>query len=126
MAKLFFHILNILLFIVYLYPGSLLGLLLYGNVSKQPQLTKDFIFSFSEISSNHIYAFTLLSLIGLYSYSNIQKLIILYLFFISIVLELFHLMIPNRSFQFSDLFGNISGVLISILILILFNFWRKK
>ena len=60
MAKLFFHILNILFFIVYLYPGSILGLLLYGNVSKQPQLTKDFIFSFSEISSNHIYAFTFL------------------------------------------------------------------
>ena len=57
MAKLFFHILNILLFIVYLYPGSILGLLLYGNINKQPQLTKDFIFSFSEISSNHIYAF---------------------------------------------------------------------
>ena len=64
MAKLFFHISNILFFIVYLYPGSILGLLLYGNVSKQPQLTKDFIFSFSEISSNHIYALIFLSLLS--------------------------------------------------------------
>ena len=56
---------------------------------------------------------------------NLKK-IISYLFLISIVLELLHVFIPNRSFQFSDLFGNISGVLISIFILILINFWRKK
>ena len=73
MAKLFFHISNILFFIVYLYPGSILGLLLYGNVSKQPQLTKDFIFSFSEISSNHIYAFIFLSLLGFFCYFKKKK-----------------------------------------------------
>ena len=95
MAKLFFHILNILFFIVYLYPGSILGLLLYGNVSKQPQLTKDFIFSFSEISSNHIYAFIFLSLLGFFCYFKKKKnLIIFYLFSISIFLELFHIIIP--------------------------------
>ena len=54
MAKLFFHILNILFFIVYLYPGSIPGLLLYGNINKQPQLTEDFIFSFSENPSPSI------------------------------------------------------------------------
>ena len=105
MAKLFFHILNILFFIVYLYPGSILGLLLYGNVSKQPQLTKDFIFSFSEISSNHIYAFTFLSLFGFFCYFKKKKnLIIFYLFSISIFLELLHIIIPERSFQISDLY----------------------
>tara|TARA_Y100001970_G_scaffold274948_1_gene375497 strand:- start:34 stop:402 length:369 start_codon:yes stop_codon:yes gene_type:complete len=122
MAKLIFHIINILFIFLYVYPGSILGFIFYKDFSKQPQITADF----SLISSNHIYAFTLLSLIGLYSYSNIQKLIILYLFFISIVLELFHLMIPNRSFQFSDLFGNIIGILMSLILLIFFNFWRKK
>ena len=126
MAKLFFHILNILFFIVYLYPGSILGLLLYGNVSKQPQLTKDFIFSFSEISSNHIYAFIFLSLFGFFCYFKKKKnLIIFYLFSISIFLELFHIIIPERSFQISDLYGNIIGVFISLLITYIIYYAKK-
>ena len=122
MAKLIFQIINIIFIILYVYPGSILGFIINKDFSKQPQITSDFML----ISSNHVYAFLVLSLTGILSYFNVQKVIIFYLFFISIILELFHLLIPNRSFQFSDLFGNISGVLISILILILFNFWRKK
>ena len=78
------------------------------------------------MSSNHVYAFFLLSSLGLISYLKNLKIIILYLILSSISLELLHLFIPNRSFQFSDLFGNIVGVLVPIFILILFNFWRKK
>ena len=119
-TKIFFHLINLVFLIFYLYPGSILGFLLYNNFSKQPQVTPDFYFS-----SNHVYAFMALSLFGLISYIN-KKNIIIYFIFISIFLELAHLVIPNRSFQFSDLFGNITGVLISVFILILFNYWRKK
>ena len=122
MAKLIFQIINIIFIILYVYPGSILGFIINKDFSKQPQITSDFML----ISSNHVYAFLVLSLTGILSYFNVQKVIIFYLFFISIILELFHLLIPNRSFQFSDLFGNIIGVLIPICILILFNFWRKK
>ena len=122
MAKLIFQIINIIFIILYVYPGSILGFIIYKDFSKQPQITSDFML----ISSNHVYAFLVLSLTGILSYFNVQKVIIFYLFFISIILELFHLLIPNRSFQFSDLFGNIIGVLISLLILIIINFWRKK
>ena len=121
MTKIIFHILNIIFIILYIYPGSLLGFLIYKDISKQPQISPDFI-----VSSNHVYAFLLLSFLGLISYLKSFKKIILYLISISIILELLHLIIPNRSFQFSDLFGNIIGVLLSIFILILFNFWRKK
>ncbi len=122
MAKLIFQIINIIFIILYVYPGSILGFIINKDFSKQPQITSDFML----ISSNHVYAFIVLSLTGILSYFNVQKVIIFYLFFISIILELFHLLIPNRSFQFSDLFGNIIGVLISLLILIIINFWRKK
>ncbi len=122
MAKLIFQIINIIFIILYVYPGSILGFIINKDFSKQPQITSDFML----ISSNHVYAFLVLSLTGILSYFNVQKVIIFYLFFISIILELFHLLIPNRSFQFSDLFGNIIGVLISLLILIIINFWRKK
>jgi len=121
MTKIIFHILNIIFVFLYIYPGSLLGFLIYKDISKQPQISPDFV-----VSSNHLFAFLLLSSLGLLSYFKSLKKIILYLIFISIILELLHLYIPNRSFQFSDLFGNIVGVLISVLILILFNFWRKK
>ena len=121
MTKIIFHLLNIIFVFLYIYPGSLLGFLIYNDISKQPQISPDFI-----ISSNHLYAFFSLSSLGLISYSKSTKKIILYLISISVILELFHLFIPNRSFQFLDLFGNIAGVLISIFILILFNFWRKK
>ena len=121
MTKIIFHILNIIFIILYIYPGSLLGFLIYKDILKQPQISPDFM-----VSSNHVYAFLLLSFLGLVSYLKTFKIIILYLISISIILELLHLIIPNRSFQFSDLFGNIVGVLVPIFILILFNFWRKN
>ena len=121
MTKIIFHILNIIFVFLYIYPGSLLGFLIYKDFSKQPQISPDFL-----VSSNHLYAFVLLSLLGLISYFESLKKITLYLVLISIILELLHLIIPNRSFQFSDLFGNILGVLISLIILILINHWRKK
>ena len=122
MTKIIFHLLNIIFVFLYIYPGSLLGFLIYKDISKQPQISTDFFI----FSSNHVYAFLLLSSLGLISYFKNIKIIILYLVIISIILELLHLFIPNRTFQLSDLFGNIIGVLIPILILILFNFWRKK
>ena len=120
-TKIFFHILNLLFVVFYVYPGSILGFFLYNDFSKQPQVTPDFIFS-----SNHVYAFAILSILGLISYINKKKLIIVYFIFLSTILELSHLAIPNRSFQFSDLFGNILGVLVSILILKIYFYLEKK
>ena len=122
MTKIIFHLLNVIFVFLYVYPGSLLGFLIYKDILKQPQIFPDFF----ALSSNHVYAFLLLSSFGLISYFKSLNIIVLYLILISVILELLHLIIPNRSFQFSDLFGNIVGVLISIFVLIIFNFWRKK
>jgi len=43
---------------------------------------------------------------------NFQK-IVYGVFALSVVLEVFHLIIPNRSFQIGDLIGNILGVLLA-------------
>ena len=43
---------------------------------------------------------------------NFQKLVY-GLFFLSVILELFHFIIPNRSFQLGDLIGNILGVIVA-------------
>ena len=114
-----FHSVNLILIIVYLYPGSLFGCYLYNNCYVQPQITKNLIFSSNySISSNHVYVFIILSFFGMLAYygSNRVKFLITYLFSLSIILELFHLIIPNRGFEWSDLFGNIMGLIIVIVI----------
>ena len=111
--KLGFYLVNLIFIIFYLYPGSIFGCFLYNDCSIQPQITRDFI-----ISSNHLYIFTILSTLGMAVYKNKKKikLLILYLFLLSIILELLHIIIPNRSFELRDLFGNISGVILIIII----------
>ena len=122
-TKILFNIINTIIIILYVYPGSVLGFLIYGEFHKQPQITQDFL----SISSNHVYTFFLLSSVGLIAYYKSNKILILnYLILSSIILEILHLLIPNRSFQYGDLFGNIVGVLMSILLFTIFNFWRKR
>ena len=108
-----FHSANIILIVFYLYPGSIFGHLLYSDSSIQPQLTKDFV-----VSSNHLYVFIVLSLLGVMAYQKTPNIdfVIIYLFLLSIILELFHVIIPTREFEWADLFGNISGVLFIIII----------
>jgi len=111
--KIGFYFANIILIILYLFPGSILGWFLYNDHLTQPQITRDFI-----ISSNHVYAFVLLSSLGIFSFHNTRRINLLsvYLFSLSIILELFHIIIPNRGFEMNDLFGNIVGVLLVIVI----------
>ena len=120
--KLIFHIANILLIVFYLFPGSILGCLLYNDCKTQPQLTPDFI-----VSSNHVYVFIIISFLGFIGYSKKTtfKYIITYLFFISVFLELMHIAIPERGFEIKDLTGNIVGVVISLIIFLIFK-QRKK
>ena len=108
-----FHSANIILIIFYLYPGSIFGHFLYSDSTIQPQLTRNFI-----ISSNHLYVFIILSVLGVIAYQKTKKIkfMIVYLFSLSIILELFHIIIPTRGFEWSDLFGNIFGVLFVIVI----------
>ena len=111
--KIGFYTLNIILIILYFFPGSILGWFLYNDHLVQPQITRNFI-----ISSNHVYAFVLLTSLGVFSFYNTKKInfLIVYLFLLSIILELFHIIIPNRGFEISDLMGNIVGVILVLLI----------
>ena len=116
--KIGFYFANIILITLYLYPGSIFGCFLFDNCYIQPQITKDFITRDFIISSNHVYAFALLSSLGIFSFHNTQKInfLIIYFFLLSIILELFHIIIPNRGFGMSDIFGNIVGVILVVFI----------
>ena len=110
--KIVFYSLNFSLIFLYLYPGSLIGQVAYGNKKIQPQITPDFI-----ISSNHFYVFILVSVIGFLTFIKMKQVknLVIYLILLSIVLEFLHIIIPQRTFQWSDLFGNLIGVLVVIL-----------
>ena len=116
--KFIFYFINFFLIFLYLFPGSLLGWFFFGDKKIQPQITPDFI-----VSSNHFYVFALLSLVGFLSFIKLEhkKYLMIYLIILSIILEILHLVIPERSFQWSDLFGNLLGVIVVIFINNLIN-----
>ena len=118
--KFIFYLFNFFLILLYLYPGSLIGCFLYNDCKLQPQITADFI-----VSTNHLYAFGLFSIIGYLTFNKSSQIIYLtfYLILLSIMLEILHYFIPERSFEIPDLFGNFIGV---IVITIIVYFLKKN
>ena len=107
------------LLILYLFPGSLIGYFLYGDLGKQPDMIPNPIGS----SINHAIAFFYLTTIGLISYLNQTSFnkILIFLVTLSLFLELSHLFIPNRSFESLDLFANLLGTFLAIVIIFLYK-----
>ena len=124
--KLSFYFSNLFLFIFYLYPGSIFGCFLYNDCNTQPKLTRDFTLDYMIISSNHVYVFAIFSFLGILSFKENLKKILYYLFSVSVFLEMFHIIIPNRGFELADLLGNVLGVILSLTLYKLFTFRRSK
>ena len=113
----YFSLLGLL--ILYLFPGSLIGYFLYGDLGRQPDLIPNPLGS----SINHALAFLYLTILGLISYLNETSFtkVLIFLILLSLFSELSHLVIPNRSFQYLDIFGNLLGTLIAIVIIFLYK-----
>ena len=96
------------LFILYLFPGSLIGYFLYGNMAQQPNLIPNPIGT----SINHLISFIYLSTLASIVRVREKKFInsFHFLLIISIALEILHYFIPNRAFEYYDLFANFIGV----------------
>ena len=118
-SKYLFYFSFIILLILYLYPGSLIGYFLYGDMGEQP----DFISNPIGTSINHLVFFFYLSILGFIFRSNKRKFVnsFSFLFLISIILELLHYFIPNRAFELNDLYANSLGVLLAYFIFKLFK-----
>ena len=121
--KFVFYISVLFLIIISLYPGSLFGYLFYDDWSQQPNLIKN---PFGT-TINHFVSFVYISLFAFFLYSkakNFQKTVY-GMFFLSIALELLHLIIPNRSFELGDLIANISGVIVAYSIVKIYLYFNK-
>ena len=111
------------LIILSLFPGSLLGLLFYGDLGRQPNLIEN---PFGT-SINHFISYFFVSSLGLWLYlksENFQRLFY-GLFFLSITLEVLQLVVPYRSFQLYDLVGNFAGVLVAYFLVKIYLFLSK-
>ena len=122
--KFIFQALILSLIILSLFPGSLLGLLFYGDLSRQPNLIEN---PFGT-SINHFISYFFVSALGLCLFlksENFQKLI-LALISLSIILEVLQLIVPNRTFELFDLMGNFLGVLVAYLLVKIYLFINKS
>ena len=108
----------LILFVLYLFPGSLIGYLLYGNLGQQPNLISNPIGT----SINHLIFFFCLTSLGLVVRSKYQNFLnsFIFLFSLSILLELAHWLIPNRAFEYYDLFANSMGIVTAYLLINIF------
>jgi|TARA_A100001011_G_scaffold2123_1_gene2548 hypothetical protein len=104
----------VILLILYLFPGSLIGYILYGNLEQQPNLIPNPIGT----SINHLIFFSYITTLALIVRSKAINIFTDYkiILLISFILEILHFIIPNRAFEFYDLIANILGVLIIIFI----------
>ena len=112
----------IVLLILYLFPGSLIGYLLYGNLGQQPNLISNPIGT----SINHLIFFSYITTLTIIVRVRVKNIFTNYqvIIFISCLLEILHFIVPNRAFELYDLIANFIGVVI-ILLINSFVKWRK-
>ena len=110
------------LLILYLFPGSLIGYLLYGNLGQQPNLIANPIGT----SINHLIFFSYITVLAIIVRVRVKNIFTNYLvvIFISCVLEILHLIVPHRAFELYDLIANIAGVFM-VLLFKRFIKWQK-
>jgi len=123
-----FSLLVILIF--YFFPGDIVSYFIHRNFDTDQKLTQNpialaarFFINTGGYSINHILTFSYITAGGLLTYFKEKNFCIGIFFFIflSILLEVIHLITPNRAFELSDLLANITGVVI-----IFFLFKLKK
>ena len=112
----------LVLLTLYLFPGSLIGYFLYGNLGQQPDLIVNPIGT----SINHLIFFSYITVLAIIIRLRTNNIFTNYVFilFISCLLEILHLIVPNRAFELYDLIANITGVAI-VLIIYSFIKWQK-
>ena len=132
--KFIFYISVLFLIIVSLYPGSLLGILFYGDPGLQPNLAWNPFYTplpvhLYKIGSiiNHFIVYFFISIFGLCLYlrnRNFQKLVY-GLFFLSILLEILQFVAPKRAFEIFDLSANFTGVLVAYCLIKIYKYRSK-
>ena len=124
-----FSLLVILLF--YFFPGDIVSYFMQRSFDTNYNSTQNpvahsihFLINTGGHPINHTLAFSYITAGGLLTYFKKKNfhVSIFFFIFLSIFLELTHLITPNRAFELNDLLSNISGVAITFF---LFNLKQK-
>ena len=121
--KIIFYTSLLLLIIISLYPGSLIGLLMYEDLGRQPILIKT---SFGS-TINHFLTYFYVGLLGFFTYIEKKnfKSVMIVLVFLSVSLEFLQLFVPKRSFEFNDIVANILGLFVAYLTIKIYLLIKK-
>ena len=123
-----------MLIVIALYPGSLLGLLICGDLGFQPNLAKNPYFTPMPIHLythasilNHFIAYFYVSMLGLCLFLRSHKFqkIVYGLFFLSFFLEVLQFIIPRRAFEIVDVAANFVGVLVAYCLIKIYKFMNS-
>ena len=112
--KITFFIWLFFIFIISVYPGNFIGLLLKGDPTTYPGGDK----------ISHFISYLGLSILGVLALDFKKKgmVIIIFLTLFSIIMEVVHLYIPNRYYENLDLVMNILGTYCGLVFLYLKRF----
>jgi len=105
--KVIFHTGTCALLLLSFYPGNLIGLVFFGDDTTFPGSDK----------FHHFLSYFLVSGFGFLAYpeKNFFLKLLVFLLGLAFFLELFHIWIPNRYFEFLDMFSNFSGVFLALI-----------
>jgi hypothetical protein len=105
--KVIFHTGTCALILLSVYPGNLIGLIFFGDDRTFPGSDK----------FHHFLSYFLVSGFGFLAYpeKNFFFKLLVFLLGLGFFLELFHIWIPNRYFEFLDMFSNFSGVFLALI-----------
>jgi len=107
--KLSFYLWLSFIFLVSIYPGNLINLVLIGDPTTSPGGDK----------VSHFLTYFVLGVLFNLSYKkkSFFKIMIVFLILFSIIMELLHIVIPNRFYENFDLLMNFLGLVIGIYII---------
>ena len=107
--KLSFYFWLLFIFLVSIYPGNLIKLVLIGDPTTHPGGDK----------VSHFLTYFVLGVLFNLSYkkNSFFKVMIGFLIFFSIIMELLHMIIPNRFYENFDLLMNFLGLVVGIYII---------
>ena len=107
--KFSFYFWLLFIFLVSIYPGNLINLVLIGDPTTHPGGDK----------VSHFLTYFVLGVLFNLSYkkNSFFKVMIGFLIFFSIIMELLHMIIPNRFYENFDLLMNFLGLVIGIYII---------
>jgi|TARA_B100001093_G_scaffold520301_1_gene614457 VanZ family protein len=115
--KLIFYLWLSFIFLASSYPGNLINLVLIGDPTTYPGGDK----------VSHFLAYFILGIFFNLSFKNNSyfKIITFFLILFSLIMELFHMVIPNRFYENFDLLMNFLGLVIGIYILNIYKLFSR-